>query len=61
MIRFYFHPRPNPAKIALLWAIRARCAWVESEWDSRIGQILIQPVGWAEASRNAKAVFARLA
>ena len=29
--------------------------------DSRIGQILIQPVGWAEASRNAKAIFARLA
>jgi len=29
--------------------------------DSRIGQILIQPVGWAEASRNAEAVFARLA
>jgi hypothetical protein len=30
-------------------------------WDSRIGQTLIQPVGWAEASRNAEAIFARLA
>jgi Domain of unknown function (DUF4062) len=29
--------------------------------DSRIGDILIQPVGWAEASRNAEAIFARLA
>jgi hypothetical protein len=33
------------------WA-RARCAWVESEGDSRISEILIQPVGWAEASRR---------
>ena len=40
---------------------RAGCFWLESRWDSRIGQILIQPVGWAEASRNAKAIFARLA
>jgi hypothetical protein len=40
---------------------RAGCFWLESMWDSRIGQILIQPVGWAEASRNAKAIFARLA
>jgi hypothetical protein len=31
---------------------RARSAWVESEGDSRIGEILIQPVGWAEASRR---------
>ena len=30
-------------------------------WDSQIEDILIQPVGWAEASRNAQAVFARLA
>jgi hypothetical protein len=29
--------------------------------DSRIREILIQPVGWAEASRNAEAIFARLA
>jgi hypothetical protein len=41
--------------------IRAGCFWLESRWDSRIGRILIQPVGWAEASRNAKAIFARLA
>jgi hypothetical protein len=41
--------------------IRAGCFWLESMRDSRIGQILIQPVGWAEASRNAKAIFARLA
>ena len=40
--------------------VRAGCFWLESRWDSRIGQILIQPVGWAEASRNAKAIFARL-
>jgi hypothetical protein len=33
------------------WA-RARCAWVDSEGDSRISEILIQPVGWAEASRR---------
>jgi hypothetical protein len=25
---------------------RARCAWVESERDSRISEILIQPVGF---------------
>ena len=31
---------------------RASCAWAESEWDSRIGEILIQPAGWAEASRR---------
>jgi hypothetical protein len=31
---------------------RARCAWIESERDSRISKILIQPVGWAEASRR---------
>ena len=31
---------------------RASCAWLESERDSRIGEILIQPVGWAEASRR---------
>ena len=24
----------------------------KSEWDSRIGEILIQPAGWAEASRR---------
>jgi WD40 repeat protein len=29
--------------------------------DSRIGGVLIQPVGWAEASRNAEAVFAGFA
>ena len=40
---------------------RSSCSWLESERDSRIGEILIQPVGWAEASRNAEAVFARLA
>jgi transposase len=33
---------------------RAGCFWLESRWDSRIGQILIQPVGWAEASRMPK-------
>jgi hypothetical protein len=33
-------------------AARASCAWVESERDSRISEILIQPVGWAEASRR---------
>jgi hypothetical protein len=31
---------------------RASCAWAESERDSRIGEILIQPAGWAEASRR---------
>jgi NAD(P)-dependent dehydrogenase (short-subunit alcohol dehydrogenase family) len=31
---------------------RARCAWVESDRDSRISEILIQLVGWAEASRR---------
>ena len=31
---------------------RASCAWAESEWASRIGEILIQPAGWAEASRR---------
>ena len=41
--------------------VRARCAWVESDRDSRISEILIQPAGWAEASRNGKAVFSRLA
>jgi len=40
---------------------RAGCLWLESRGDSRIGDILIQPVGWAEASRNAEAIFARLA
>jgi hypothetical protein len=40
---------------------RAGCFWLESRGDSRIGDILIQPVGWAEASRNAEAIFARLA
>ena len=33
-------------------SLRARCAWVESDRDSRISEILIQPVGWAEASRR---------
>jgi hypothetical protein len=42
-------------------AARAGCLWLESRGDSRIGDILIQPVGWAEASRNAEAIFARLA
>ena len=42
-------------------AARAGCFWLEPRWDSRIGRILIQPVGWAEASRNAEALFARLA
>src|SRR4029077_3698249 len=42
-------------------ASRARCAWVESDRDCRIREILIQPAGWAEASRNGKAVFSRLA
>ena len=31
---------------------RACCFWDESEGDSRIGEILIQPAGWAEASRR---------
>ena len=31
---------------------RALCARVESDRDSRISEILIQPVGWAEASRR---------
>jgi hypothetical protein len=30
-------------------------------WDSRISCALIQLVGWAELSRNAEAVFAKLA
>ena len=34
---------------------------MESDRDSRIREILIQPAGWAEASRNSKAVFSRLA
>jgi hypothetical protein len=42
-------------------AIRAVCLWLESRGDSRIGETLIQPVGWAEASSNAEAIFARLA
>jgi hypothetical protein len=29
--------------------------------DSRIGVVLIQPVGWAEASRDAEAIFSGLA
>jgi hypothetical protein len=33
-------------------ASRARWAWVESGRGSRISEILIQPVGWAEASRR---------
>jgi hypothetical protein len=37
---------------SLLLGVRASCAWVESERDSRISEILIQPVGWAEASRR---------
>jgi hypothetical protein len=41
--------------------IRARCNWLESEGDSRIGEVLIQPVGWAEASRYAEAIFSGLA
>jgi hypothetical protein len=36
---------------------RARCGWVESERDSRISEILIQPVGWAEASRRWQSVI----
>lgn len=31
---------------------RASCFWDESGRDSRIGEILIQPAGWAEASRR---------
>jgi hypothetical protein len=42
-------------------ALRARCNWLESEGDSRIGEVLIQPVGWAEASRYAEAIFSGLA
>ena len=38
-----------------VWSLRARCFWLESRGDSQIGDILIQPVGWAEASRNAEA------
>jgi hypothetical protein len=42
--------------------LRARCLWLESRGgDSRIREILIQAAGWAEASRNAEALFARLA
>jgi hypothetical protein len=37
---------------ALFRGARASCFWAESERDSRIGEILIQPVGWAEASRR---------
>jgi hypothetical protein len=40
---------------------RAGCFWLESRRDHRISGALIQPVGWAEASRNAEALFARLA
>jgi hypothetical protein len=40
------------AVAALELGPRARCAWVESDRDSRISEILIQPVGWAEASRR---------
>ena len=32
--------------------VRASCVRVESDRDSRISEILIQPVGWAEASRR---------
>ena len=39
----------HPSKEA---ATRAFCAWAESDGDSRIGEILIQPAGWAEASRR---------
>ena len=37
--------------------IRASCACLESEWDSRISEILIQPVGWAEASRRCRSLI----
>ena len=44
---------PNPTALKTdRWRSRASCAWAESEWDSRIGEILIQPAGWAEASRR---------
>ena len=33
---------------------RASCAWAESERDSRIGEILIQPAGWAGQQEMAK-------
>ena len=36
---------------------RAGCLWLESRGDSRIGDILIQPVGWAEASRRWQSVI----
>ena len=36
---------------------RASCAWLESERDSRISEILIQPVGWAEASRRCRSLI----
>ena len=41
---------------------RACCFCIESgRWDSRIGGILIQPVGWAEASRDAEAILSGFA
>ena len=56
-------PRPTFAPWAAYLPIlfRASCAWVESERDSRISEILIQPVGGRRPAGDGKAVFARLA
>ena len=54
---------PSRGKVSLRWpasagwgngvlTARASCFWDESERDSQIGEILIQPAGWAEASRR---------
>src|SRR3984885_9690589 len=47
-------PIRTPARTLIGPEPRARWAWVEPERDSRISEILMQPVGWAEASRSAE-------
>jgi hypothetical protein len=45
VVRFVGALGPN-GMIDASTTIRASCAWVESERDSRISEILIQPVGF---------------
>jgi hypothetical protein len=48
----------KPSGVPLVVMARACGDYAESEGDSRIGVVLIQPVGWAEASRNGWSLFA---